>query len=150
MQIVGGVIADYNPVALFKSIHFSGCVDKSEETKCEVPTIETPELKDTLQEDGPAGDTDEKFEPKSGRELAHFTLKNKGTEKCGKIEELKIEGDFISKQEDNEKAENEHRLGINVTAASKEIEYGDQLFFGSFHISFGWHLNLSFSWFLLG
>jgi hypothetical protein len=148
MQLVGGIIADYSSEALFKSIHFSGCVDKSE-AACEVPTIETPEMKDTLLEDGSKGETDEKFEPKNGREIAHFTLKNKETGTCGETKELKIEGDFISKQEDHETAENEHILGISVTSASKEIEYGDQLFFGSFHISFGWHLNLSFTWFLL-
>jgi hypothetical protein len=148
MQLVHGVIPDFSSEILFKSIHWDECVDKSE-ASCEVPTIETGELKDTIQEDGTKGETDEKFEPKSGKEIAKFTLKSKTGEVCNKAGELKLDGDFISKQEDHETDEDEHVLGINVTTASKELEYGDQFFFGSFHISFGWHLNIAFTWGLL-
>jgi hypothetical protein len=147
MQIDDGVVTNDSPEATIKSLHFDGCVDKSAEKTCEVPTIETTELKDTLQEDGPKGDTDEKFAPKSGEEIAHFKLKG---EKCAEKNELKIEGDFISKQEDNENPEDEHKLGIGVTPESKELKYGDQLSFGFFSISFGWSMRITVTWFLFG
>jgi hypothetical protein len=143
-----GAITNNSPEATFKSIHFEGCVDKSAEATCEVPTIETAELKDTLQEDGAKGETDEKFAPKSGDEIAHFKLKGKEGKECSETNELKLEGDFISKQEDNENPEDEHNLGIDVTPESKELEYGDRLSFASFRISFSWHLSIEANWFL--
>jgi hypothetical protein len=148
MKIEGGVITNDSPEATFKSIHFESCKDISAETTCEVPTIETAELRDTLQEDGAKGETDEDFEPKSGDEIAHFTLKNKGSETCSETKELKIEGDFISKREDNEGSEDEHTLGINVKPESEELKYGDQLSFGLFCLNFGWRLRVSVAWFL--
>jgi hypothetical protein len=144
MQLVKGVVTNNSPETTFKSIHFDGCTDKTE-AACEVPTIETAELKDTLQEDGSKGETDEKFEPKTGEEIAHFKLKG---ETCKETNELKLEGEFISKQEDNEGSENEHKLGINVEPGSDELQYGDQLSFGFFSISFGWRLRISAAWFL--
>ncbi|HXB65816.1 MAG TPA: hypothetical protein VNV42_13180 [Solirubrobacteraceae bacterium] len=146
MQIDDGVVTNNSPEATIKSLHFDGCVDVSEKT-CEVPTIETAALKDTLHEDGEKGDTDETFEPKSGTELAHFKLK--GAE-CKEASELKIKGKFTSKKEDNEAPEDEHKLGIGVTSSSKELEYGDQLRFGGFSINFGWGMVINVFWFLFG
>jgi hypothetical protein len=149
MQIDDGVVTNDSPEATIKSLHFDGCVDKSEET-CEVPTIETVALKDTLHEDGEKGDTDETFEPKSGKEFAHFKLKSKEGKGCSETNELKIDGKFTSKKEDNESPEDEHKLGIGVTSSSKELEYGDQLRFGGFSINFGWGMVINVFWFLFG
>jgi hypothetical protein len=144
IQFEKGIITNDSPIATFKSIRFEGCVDKSDE-KCTVPTIATAELKDTLQEDGSKGETDEKFKPKSGNEIAHFKLE--GAE-CNETKELKLEGDFISKREDNEKSEDEHKLGIAVMPASDELEYGDQLVPALFCTSYGWFTSVSTFWYL--
>jgi hypothetical protein len=132
-------------------MHYEGCVDKSAETKCIVPTIETNPLRDTLQEDGTLGETDEKFEPVSGEVIAHFTLKNKEPEKCEETEELEIEGDVITDQEDNEHEEAEHRIGFDVVAASGEAQYGtiSLLRRANLNLSFGWTTASFVDWLLL-
>jgi hypothetical protein len=149
MKIKKGVVKNDSPEATIQSIHFESCVDKSE-ASCEVPTIATVELKDTLQPDGPKGDTDEKFAPKGGTgeepEIASFTLKNKGSETCNETNELELAGDFISKQEDNEGSEDIHNLGIAVSPESKELKYGDQLRAAAFYINYAW--GFTFAWFL--
>jgi hypothetical protein len=152
MQIEKGVVTNGSPEVAIKSVHFEGCADKSE-ASCEVPTIETGELQDTLEAQGVNGkgekETDEKFKPKSGEVIAEFKLKNKGGEECKEREKtLKIEGDFISKKEDNDKSEKEHDLGIAVTPESKELKYGDQTVFAFFSINFHWRLTALIVWYL--
>src|SRR5579863_1073867 len=102
MKIEKGIIKNDSPEVTIKSFHYEGCVDTSE-TTCELPKIETVELKDTLQADGETitkeKETDEKFEPKSGKVIAEFKLK--GSLCKEKEKTFKIEGDFISKKEDN-------------------------------------------------
>jgi hypothetical protein len=153
MQIKKGVVTNGSPEATIQSIHFDGCEDKSEPA-CEVPTIETVEMTDTLLEDGTTGNTDERFAPKNDEgaepEIASFKLKGKEGKTCTETSELKLAGDFISKKEDNEASEGEHKLGIAVTPELKELKYGDQLRFAFFSINFGWGMSITVAWFLFG
>ena len=143
-----GVVKNDSPEATFKSIHFANCVDTSEKT-CEVPTIETVEMKDTLEKDGSKeGETDEKFAPKNGKgeeaEIAHFKLKGK---ECKETKELKLEGAFDSKKEDNAAKEDNHHLGFEVKPETGDLlKYGDQVFPALFMLAFSWTLVNVVTW----
>jgi hypothetical protein len=151
VQLEKGVVKNDSPEATFKSIHFASCVDASEPA-CEVPTIETVEMKDTLEKDGSKeGETDEKFAPKSGKgeeaEIAHFKLKSKKGEECKETKELKLEGSFDSKKEDNAAKEDSHHLGFEVKPeAGDTLKYGDQVFPALFMLSFSWTLVNVVTW----
>jgi hypothetical protein len=148
MKIDDGIIKNDSPEVTIKSLHFEGCADLSEKT-CKVPTIATAELQDLLQEDGEkAGEkeTDEKFKPKSGEEIAHFKLEGSECKESAKT--LKIEGDFISKKEDNDKSEDIHNLGIEVTPGSGELKYGDQTLPALLRIDYHWRPRLRLNWYL--
>jgi hypothetical protein len=142
-----GVVTNDSPVATFKSIHFASCVDVSEKT-CEVPAIDSVEMKDTLEADGSAGETDEKFAPKGeeGAEavIAHFKLSGK---ECKETKELKIEGAFDSKKEDNAAKEDDHHLGFEVKPETGDtLKYGDQVFPALFMLAFSWTLINVVTW----
>jgi hypothetical protein len=145
MGIEKGVITNDSPEATIKSIDWEECEDKTE-AACKVPTIKTTELVDTLQADGSSGETDEKFKPKSGEEIANFKLEGTGCKPAEENKTLRIEGDFISKKEDNDTSEDEHKLGVEVTEASDELKYGDQPVFAAFIISFHWGLVVVVTW----
>jgi hypothetical protein len=103
---------------------YEECKDNSE-AACKLSKIETKPLEDVLEDGKNAEDTDEKFKPKEGEVIAEFGLE--GSE-CKEKEKLKLEGDFTSKEEDNEaKAEKEVPINIEVSSASGELKYGDQL-----------------------
>jgi hypothetical protein len=150
MKIEKGIIKNDSPEITIKSLHFEGCLDTSEKT-CELPKIETVELKDTLHADGETitkeKETDETFEPKTGKVIAEFKLK--GSLCKEKEKTLRIEGDFVSKKEDNFKSEDAHNLGIEVTPASGELKYGDQTYGGLWRDDFHWRPRIqTLNWFL--
>jgi hypothetical protein len=152
-RIEKGVVTNESAEATIKAFDWEECKDTTEETTCEVPTIKTNELTDTLQEDGEDAkgekETDEKFKPKSGEVIAEFEFKNKGSETCSVTgKKFKIEGDFISKKEDNDVSEEEHNLGVEVKPENKELEYGDQVEFALFRISLRWTLVIPIIWVL--
>jgi hypothetical protein len=129
-KIVSGTVKDDSADATVKNLDFEGCVDLSEK-ECKVPNIDTNEMEVDLEAGKTEGDTVEKFKPKSGAVIAHFKLEG---EKCKEKEELKIDGDFISDEEDNETLAEEHPVDVEVTAASHELEYGDQLHFAALRL----------------
>jgi hypothetical protein len=148
-RIEKGVVTNESAEATIKAFFWEECKDTSE-TKCTVPTIKTNELTDTLQEDGEDAkgekETDEKFKPKSGEEIANFKLE--GSECKEKEKTLRIEGDFISKKEDNDVSEEEHNLGVEVKPENEELKYGDQPVFALFRISLRWALVIPIFWVL--
>jgi hypothetical protein len=97
-------------------------------------------MKDTLELDGKGAETDEKFEPKSGgkeKEIAKFKLEGKG---CKETNELKLEGAFDSKKEENDTKEDDHHLDFEVKPESGELKYGDQPFPALLMLRFTWAL----------
>lgn len=154
MKIEKGVIKVDTPEATFKSFDYEGCKDLSEEN-CKVPSILTKELKDTLEaEGGKEGEkeTEEKFEPASGKVIAEFELENKEGKECKASGahgfKLRIEGDFISKHEDDDKSEAVHNLGFEVKPESGELKYGDQTYGGLFRDDYHWRPRLLLNWYL--
>jgi hypothetical protein len=129
-KVVAGAVKDDSADATVKGIDFESCVDLSEK-ECKVPNIDTNEVEVDLEAGKTKGDTDEKFKPKSGAEIAHFKLEGIG---CKETKELKIDGDFISNEEDNETLAEEHPVDVEVSAASHELEYGDQLQFAALRL----------------
>jgi hypothetical protein len=143
-KIVGETIKDDSADDTIKALDFEGCTDKSEEKACKVPSgdIDTTELEVELESGKNEKDTDEKFKPVKSNEIAHFKLE--GSE-CKETKELKIDGDFISKEEDNEeKAEGALPVNVEVEASSGELEYGDQLRDASFRLELLLHAPLRF------
>jgi hypothetical protein len=154
MKIEKGIITNDSPEVSIKSFDYEGCEDKSEgQSNCKVPPILTRELTDTLEADGVnekgEKETDEKFKPKTGELIAEFKLEG---EKCKPIEEEKtfrIEGEFISKKEDNDKSEDVHNLGVEVKPESGELKYGDQTYGGLWRDDFHWRPRIpTLNWFL--
>ena len=151
MRIEKGIIKDDTPEATFKSFDYEECKDLSEEKTCKVPPILTVELKDTLEaEGGKEGErvTDERFEPKSGKVIAEFKLEGSECKPVKEGKTLRIEGDFISKHEDNDISETAHNLGFEVTPGSGELKYGDQTYGGLFRDDFHWRPRLPLNWYL--
>jgi hypothetical protein len=151
MKIEKGLIKVDTPEATFKSFDYEGCKDLSEETTCKVPSILTVELKDTLEAEGGAeGErvTEEKFEPKSGKVIAEFKLEGSECKPVKEGKTLKIEGDFISKHEDDDKSEAAHNLGFEVKPESGELKYGDQTYGGLFRDDYHWRPRLLLNWYL--
>ncbi len=133
-KIEGGVIKDDSPDDTIKALDFESCVDKSEAT-CEVPSIDTTELELELEKGANPEDTVEKIKPKSGTVIAEFKFKNKEGKECKeKAKTLRIEGDFITKEEDHEKFEKELPVAVEVSSKSEEIKYGDQPYYANFHL----------------
>jgi hypothetical protein len=151
MKIEKGVITDDSPEATFKSFDYGECKDLSEEKNCKVPPILTVELKDTLEAEGGAEGarkTEEKFEPKSGKIIAEFKLEGSECKPVKEGKTLRIEGDFISKVEDNDVSESAHNLGVEVTPGSGELKYGDQTYGGLFRDDYHWRPRLLRNWYL--
>jgi hypothetical protein len=148
MKIEKGIITNDSPEITLK-FDYEGCVDTSEKT-CEVPPILTTELKDTIEaEGGEEGkrETEEKFKPKSGEVIAEFKFKGEACKE--KTKTLRIEGDFISKKEDNDKSEDAHNLGVEVKPESDELKYGDQAYYGLYRDDYHWRPRLSsLNWYL--
>jgi hypothetical protein len=152
MKINHGIITNDTAGITFKSLRYEGCVDKSEEKACTLSKIETVELKDTLEADGMnekgEKETDERFEPKTGKVIAEFKLEGASCKEREKT--FKIEGDFISKKEDNVKPEDVHNLGVEVTPGSGEMKYGDQEYGALWREDLHWRPRIpTLNWFLL-
>jgi hypothetical protein len=146
LQMEHGIVTNGSPILKIASIRFDGCKDKSE-AGCEVVTLKTKEVKDTLEEtEKVEDDTVEKFAPASGKEILSFTLKKKGAETCSHTEKLLLVGDFVSKPEENGGDEGSHALGFGVTSSSKELEYGDQLLPAILEFVLAWRLLQSIGW----
>jgi hypothetical protein len=145
VQLEHGIVTNGSPTVKIESIHFDGCTDESE-SACKVGTVETKPIKDTLEETTGKGDTIEKFTPSTGKEFANFKLTG---ESCKTTEELKLDGDFVSRKEDNEESEDTHKVGFSVTSESDELEYGDQLVFAAFRVGLNWGFVSIIPWGLL-
>lgn len=123
-RVIGETVKDDSTEEAIKALDFESCKDNSEST-CTLSKIETKELEVVLEDGTNAEDTREKFEPKSGEVIAEFTL---GGSLCKEKEKLKLEGDFTSREEDNEaKVEKELPVDVEVKASSGELKYGDAL-----------------------
>lgn len=123
-KLVGETVKDDSKEDAIKAFDYEECKDNSE-AACKLSKIETKELEVVLEDGKNAEDTDEKFKPKSGEELAHFKLEG---EKCKETNELKIDGDFTTREENHEAiAEKEVPIDVEVSASSGELQYGDAL-----------------------
>jgi hypothetical protein len=149
VQIHHGVVVSGSEDIKIGSLRFDSCTDTTEPTKCAISTIETTEISDKLESEGEAksGDTEEKFTPASGTEFASIKPKNKGTETCESIGKLALDGDLVSKIEDNEGSEDTHKLNFNMTKGSDPLIYGGG--FAAFHMGFGWYMVIPVFWTLL-
>ncbi len=135
-KVVGETVTDDSTEDAIKALDFEECKDNSE-SACTLSKIETKELEVVLEDGTTTEDTREKFKPKSGEVIAEFTL---GGSLCKEKEKLKLEGDFTSKEEDNEvKVEKELPVDVEVKAASGELKYGDALRNASFRLDLPIH-----------
>jgi hypothetical protein len=132
-KIVGEAIKDDGTDDTIKALDFEECVDTSEKSTCKVPKIETAELEVELEAGKTEGKTDEKFKDANGsKEIAKFTLEGK---ECKETKELKLDGDFISREEDHEeRLEKDLPVDVEVKPESDELEYGDQLHHAHFYL----------------
>jgi hypothetical protein len=107
-------------------LKFSGCIDISSPTKCEVSTIETKPLLGTLSDGTKSPETKIQIQPVTGEEITSFKLKNKGESSCTTTGALVMRGKITTESANNSSPSPTHRVAINVTSASKELTLAEK------------------------
>jgi hypothetical protein len=126
ISVRNGHFENGSSTATIAGIKFWGCKDNSSSTKCEVNTIETKPLTVTLVAGSQAHFTKEEFKPTTGTEFTSFKLKNKESESCGNVANLKVTGKATSLEENNANQQTTHTLGFNITTAANELSYAEK------------------------
>lgn len=135
-KVVGETVTDDSSDETIKALDFEECSDTSE-SGCKVKgkSIDTDELEVVLEKGANEKDTKEKFKPKTGKQIAHFEL-----EGLCKETKLEIDGDFTTREEDNEETvKSELPVDVEVEESSGELEYGDTLHRALFHLDLPIH-----------
>jgi hypothetical protein len=112
--------------AVAESFRLEKCIDLTEPTKCEVPTIASDPITARL-ETVEGKKTRERFKPQTGTELAVFKLKNKGTETCeAGVANRVLKGTMTTSTQDNTTLAFSHPLPFEILESSGELKYAEK------------------------